>query len=234
MWEQVGVTAATVQGPHGGTLLPMLCPCSGAGLWQCFSSQGPGHGAVGSTGWLPPTSPSLCTPQGGEGLGRVGGGSQKFHQENALCHFPKPQLSPAQCQAVGAAASAPTAPLWVMGLQSDSLALVQIPALGSHERCQSLRAACHLVRGSPRPHILLEPRGHTRLPALSWPHGPWEPRQIRVAHQDTGLTVAGPRGRRVQVAGWGRASAVAPSGPAQERLCSVFLEQTLCWQRTQL
>lgn len=198
-----------------------------------FSSQGPGHGAVGSAGWFPPTSPSLCTPQGGEGLGQVGGGSQKFHQENTFCHFPKPQLSPAQCQAVGAAAPAPTAPLWVMRLQSDSLAFVLIPALGSHARCPSLQATCHLVWGSPRPQSLLEPRGHTQLPALSWPHGPWEPRQIRVAHQGTGLTVPGPRGRRVQVADWS-ASATAPSGPAQGRLRSAFPEQTLSWQRIQI
>lgn len=52
MWEQVGVTAAAVRGPRGGTPLPMLCSSSGAGLWQCLSSQGPGHEAVG-------TSPSL-------------------------------------------------------------------------------------------------------------------------------------------------------------------------------
>lgn len=37
-------------GTRGGTPVPMLCPCSGAGLWQCLSSQGLGRGAVGSAG----------------------------------------------------------------------------------------------------------------------------------------------------------------------------------------
>lgn len=134
----------------------------------------------------------------------MGDGSQKFHQENTFCHFPKPQLSPGQCQA---AAPAPTE---VMGLQSDSLAIDLIPALGRHTKCPSLRATCHLVRGSPRPRILLGPRGHTRLPALSLgaPPDPGGSPGHR-AHR------ARAKGRRVQVAEWGSASATAPSGPCR-------------------
>lgn len=87
--------------------------------------------------------------------------------------LPLPQ-APAEpstwCQAEGAAAPAQTAPLWVTGLRSDvgsghSSAPCpgeprQVPIPPSH--------LCHLIQGSPRPHILLKPRGHTRLPALSW------------------------------------------------------------------
>lgn len=205
MWEQVGVTGTAVWGARGGTPLPRLCPCSGLDCGSTSAHRDPGMGSH------PPHAASALPREVKDG--RVGGGWQKFHPENTFSCFPKPRLSPAH--GVGGQRPLHKQPhCWSWGCDPTAWALLCSLAWrathGSHH-CEPLIT---LVQGSPGPRILLEPRGHSRLPALSWPHGSWEPRQPRVARPGHRAHYAGPRGRRVPVAERGRAGATAPSGPS--------------------
>lgn len=87
-------------GPCRGAPLPGLCPRPGPGCATASAPRDPGMGLQQHQ--LPPTHlPSLGTPRGGEGLGRAGGGSQKFHQENTFLPLPRAPAEPSTRCEVG-------------------------------------------------------------------------------------------------------------------------------------
>lgn len=161
--------------------------------------------------------------------GRVGGGWQKFNPENTSSHFPKPRPSPAH--GVGGQRPLHKQPhCWSWGCDPTAWALLCSLPWGATHGAHHCEPLITLVRGSPGPRILLEPRGHSLLPALSWPHGSWEPRQPRLARPGHRAHCAGPRGRRVPVAEGDVPVPRPRPARVRERLRSAFL----FWHRTQL